>query len=426
MRFFLIFQAFFLFAAPVLRAQANFESFFENKTLRMDYIRAGNSDTSFIFFKELRQEPFWGGSHTNLIDTFSYGDYRLLVFDAQTDSLIYSRGYSSLFFEWQTTSEAKKMQRSFAESVLMPFPKNDIRIELQKRNPELIFQTIYTQNVSPDSYFIKKEALAGFPVKKIVDSGEPHQKLDIVFLPEGYTAAEMEKFSKDAERFAGYLFDVEPFGENKDKINLWTVEAPSAESGTDIPGANLWRQTTLNSNFYTFDMERYLTTLDFFSVRNVAAHVPYDQIYIIVNTKKYGGGGVFNFYSICTADHRLSEKVFTHELGHGFGGLADEYASNVSYQSFYNSGLEPTEPNITALINFQSKWKNMVAHDTPVPTPAKQKYADKVGVFEGAAYQTKGMYRPALDCKMRSNQTNRFCPVCQRALMKMILFYSQK
>ncbi len=87
--------------------QEKFSAFFENKSLRMDYIHAGNENNSSIYLKEFREEPFWGGSKINLTDTFKYGDYLLEMYDSVSGQLIYSRGYNTLFKEWQTTEQAE-------------------------------------------------------------------------------------------------------------------------------------------------------------------------------------------------------------------------------------------------------------------------------------------------------------------------------
>jgi hypothetical protein len=236
----------------------------------------------------------------------------------------------------------------------------------------------------------------------------------------------MKKFRKDAERFVNFFFTVSPFKENKGRFNYWTVEAISEESGTDIPGKDIWRKTILNTHFYTFNSERYLTTKDIRSVRDIAACVPYDQIYILVNTEKYGGGGIYNYYNLCSSDNEQSEKVFVHEFGHAFAALADEYDYGYDKaENLYDMTVEPYQPNITNLVDFEKKWKNMVDSDTPIPTSTDGKYRNKVGAFEGAGYVKKKIYRPVADCKMRSNNVKEFCPVCKKVLVEMIIYYSE-
>lgn len=411
--------------ANITNAQVNFDDFFTSKTLRFDYTRAGNADTSYIYFEQLKQEPFWGGSQVNLVDTFMYGDYMLQVYDSAGQQLIYSRGYSSLFREWIDTEEAKSLPRSFYGSVVMPFPKNDIIIKLQNRDRKNIFKTIYELKVDPDNYFIVKEKASKYKTEKIYNSGEPAKKLDVVVIPEGYTQKEMTKFKSDVKRFLKYFFEVSPFLEHKNKFNFWTVYSPSEESGTDIPGFNIWKNTVLNTHFYTFDSERYLTTRDVKKIRDISAHVPYDQIYILVNSAKYGGGGIYNYYNLCTSDNEYSEEVFTHEFGHSFAALADEYQYGYEEASeLYDMSVEPWQVNITNLVDFESKWKNLVADSILIPTPLIDEYKGSIGAFEGAGYVKKGIYRPVFDCKMRSNATKTFCPVCEKAIIELLKFYT--
>ncbi len=410
----------------VLQAQVDFDTYFEPKTLRFDYLHAGNSDTSYIFFEQMKEEKYWSGSQTNLIDKFNYGNYMYKVYNAKDNKLIFSRGFNTLFLEWRTTTEAKILSRSFYESIVMPYPKNKIRIVIEERDKKNIFHTKFEMEISPNDFFIKKEKIDLYPSSKVVDNGEPKNKVDIVFIPEGYTKDEMDKFAKDVKRFAGYLFSCSPFEEHKKQFNIWKVDAPSVDSGTDLPGKNVWKNTICNSNFYTFGTERYLTTKDIKSVRDIAAYTPYDQIYILVNTEKYGGGGIYNHYNLCTSNHKLSDFVFVHELGHGFVGLGDEYyTSDVATNDLYPTDVEPYEANLTTLVEFDKKWKNMLDKDTPVPTPNNSKYADKLGVFEGGGYVSRGVYRPKASCTMKDTKFNAFCPVCQRAIIEMIKFYTE-
>jgi IgA Peptidase M64/Peptidase M64 N-terminus len=422
----LISSILFLILSAVITAQPSFDAYFTPASLRFDYILAGNSDTSLIYYHQLKKEPFWGGSRTQLIDSFNFGDFMLKVTDVATGTLIYSHGFSDLFREWQATSQAKILKKAFTESVIMPFPRKSVQIEIYKRKRDQSLYSLFKFKVNPSDIEINRDTLAGYSTEKIIDSGDPAQKVDVVFIPEGYTAADMEKFRRDAKRFAGYLMSWSPFKENANKFNFWIVNAPSLDKGTDIPGRNIWKRTAVNSNFYTFGTDRYLTTTDIYAVRDIAAHVPYDQICILVNTEKYGGGGIYNFYNLCTTDNSNSEFVFCHEFGHAFGGLADEYVEpGLQTASMYNLKAEPWEPNITTLVHFDRKWKGMLPKETVVPTPISNSNENTLGVFEGAGYLEKGIYRPAMDCSMRSVRNNFFCPVCQEAIRKMILSYTR-
>jgi len=409
-----------------LPGQEGFNKYFTDKVLRFDFMLSGDSSSTIVYPVGMKEEPYWSGSLNNLIDPFGYGSFKYELFDQPGDNLIYSRGFCTLFQEWQTTAEAKVMQRSFYEVATMPFPKNKVKFVLSKRERSGEFSKLYETIIDPEDYFIRKEPVAAVNTSRIHFSGDPHECVDIAFLAEGYTADEMEKFRNDVARMADILLKEEPFSEFRDKINIWAVEAVSADSGTDIPGEKIYRNTIMNASFYTFDLDRYLTTQDIKAVNDYAATVPHDNIVVLINSDKYGGGGVYNYYSGTSSDHALSNLVFLHELGHGFAGLADEYyESTVAYDEFYPLDVEPWEPNITTLVNFDSKWEKMLDRDTPIPTPPDEKYTKTTGVFEGGGYSAKGIFRPQINCRMKSNTSDGFCSVCTEAIRQMILFYTE-
>ncbi len=404
---------------------AQFGKWFDNKTLRMDYYHNGDHKTEVYSFDELLQEPYWGGSKTNLIDTFEYGNYFFKVYDAATRELIYSRGYSTLFYEWQTTKEADTVWRTFSETVVFPFPKKPVEVEIYKRNRKGKWKQVFSYGVDPENYFIKKDRRLEYPVFDVHVTGDPAKRVDVVILPEGYTEEQMGQFIADCKQFKEDFFTYEPYASNKDKFNIRAVLAPSKASGTDIPKDNVWKTTLLNTGYYTLNSERYLMTMDDRSVRDLAANAPYDQIYILVNSKKYGGGAIYNYYNVSVNSNAKSAQILIHEFGHGFAALGDEYGYDNTYGDMYNFKIEPWEPNLTTLRHFDKKWKHLVNDTVPIPTPDTKEYAHVVGAFEGAGYVAKGVYRPVHDCMMRSFNGNDFCPVCQEAIRKMIDFYSK-
>ncbi|HYQ55911.1 MAG TPA: M64 family metallopeptidase, partial [Draconibacterium sp.] len=302
-------------------AQTDFKTYFKDKSFRFDFLLGGNNKEVVVYPAQMKEEPFWGGSKTNIIDTFNYGSYRYRIFDAASNNLIFSKGFSTLFQEWQTTADAKTNYKTFYQAALFPFPKRDIRLEIDARQWDGTFATIFTTEIDPNNYFILKEATPDFEKKDIINNGDPANKVDIVILAEGYTPAEIKGFFSDAEKVSGYLFDTEPFKSEQSNFNVRAVFTPSQESGTDVPGEHIYKNTFFNTSYYTFDLPRYLTASDMKKVYDAAAGVPYDQIYVLVNTERYGGGGFYNFVTVCTADNELSNKVFVHEFGHGFGGL---------------------------------------------------------------------------------------------------------
>ncbi len=404
----------------------DFDKYFKDASLRFDYIHSG-TDTSELISKEMfKLEPYWGGTKTKLISPFDYGNYKVVVIDSASSKEIYSNGYSTLFMEWQNTKEAKSVSRAFYESVIMPFPKNTVKIEIRSIDFNQKWTTIYSEYLNPNKdYFINKDKVPSYPVSQINGNKPSDKALDIVIIPEGYTKDELEKFYVDAKRMTEFLLEVSPFKENSESINVRVVLAPSEESGTDIPGAGVWKNTILNSNFYTFNSERYLTTTDIKSLRDIASTTYYDQIYILVNTEKYGGGGIYNFYNLCTADNKYSKEVFTHEFGHGLSWLADEYYYDDEMSEYYDKKLEPREANITTLVNFDKKWKNKLSKDTEIPTVINPKTPNKIGVYEGAGYTSKGVYRAYQNCKMKSNSTNEFCEVCKSTIVDVMEYYTK-
>jgi hypothetical protein len=418
---------FILFLFPLVTfGQENFSKYFQKKSLRFDFLLGGNSKEVRVYPQQMKQEPHWAGSLKNLTDIFNYGTYRFQVYDAETEKLLYSRGFSTLFQEWQTTAEAKIADRTFYQAVIFPFPKNKVRLNIEARQWEGNFKTIFETEIDPADYFILKEVPYPYESVSIENNGKPEEKVDLLILAEGYTTGEMDKFVEDAKRVSGYLFEEEPFKSNKEKFNVTALLTPSVDSGTDIPGENIYRNTIFNATFYTFDLDRYLTTSDMKSVYDAAAGVPYDHIYVLVNSERYGGGGFYNFLTVCTADNQLTKEVFVHEFGHGFAGLGDEYYnSSVAYENYYNLEIEPWEPNLTTLVDFEKKWKSMIEPSTPVPTPREAKYSDVVGVFEGGGYMDKGIYSPVMDCRMKSNVAKSFCPVCSLAIQRVIDFHCE-
>lgn len=415
-----------LFTTNVGNAQNDFSSYFEKRTLRIDFSLTGNDSIQQAAVQQLREEPVWGGPVKNMEDPFGYGGYYINVYDLASGKKIYSRGFNTLFEEWRTTDQAKVETQSWNNSVSVPFPKKPIRIELCARDKsDMEFHPIMTQTIDPKSIFIDRSPLKKNKIVKIQDKGDSAEKVDLVFLAEGYTMEELEKFESDARRFTKTLFDTPPFGKFKSDFNVWAVCIPSEESGMDVSGDSIWKNTALNSGYYTFGIDRYLTSQDMKPIRDAVWNVPCDAIFILVYSDTYGGGGMYNFYAMSTAHNELTSVVFVHEFGHSFAGLADEYFdSEVAYNDFYNLKYEPWEPNITTLVNFESKWKDLLPKKTPVPTPLNETFKEQIGVFEGGGYLSKGIYRPMNNCMMRNYHP--FCPACQRGITQMINFLTDR
>lgn len=403
------------------KSEAQFNKYFEEKTLRLDYFHCGNAESEQFFFDELIQEPYWAGSKTNLIDAKANGSQLVEVRLPDSNELIYSRGFGTLFGEWQSTPEAKITSLCYPEALVIPFPREKVVVSILSRNKKGIHEKKFEYTVDPKSYFIKNEK-EKLPVFDVVHSGDPAVKVDIVLLSEGYTENQEKIFMEDCRKFAEEFFMYSPYSENKDKFNIRGVWSPSNDAGPDVPGQNIWNKTRLQGSYYTFDSERYLMVKDFQGIRDVAGNAPYDFIYILANTEKYGGGAIYNFYGISAAHHvDETAKIYIHEFGHLFAGLGDEYVGGVEYSEFYPTDVEPWEPNLTTLVNFDQKWKSMMPEGAEIPTPSKDRNAEKLGVYEGGGYVSKGVYRPWINCLMNNLHTiDVFCPVCSKSIQEAI------
>lgn len=423
MRVFLFILLVFPFFAD---AQIDYDKYFTSESLRIDFYRnSGENNEQFenlVFKKEL----YWSGNPNKTIEPFDYGEYKIELRDSASNELIFTYSYSSLYYEFLFTEESSIRSKRFEETVRMPFPKNTIQITFKFRNQNNNkWVDEYQLFFSPQKEDIERVSLSKTPeVRKIHSGGDYKNSLDIAFLADGYSEAEILKFFSDSERISNYLLNCLPFKERNQNINIWAVYTDSEHSGINDPIKNEIKNTALGLTFSTFDSDRYLMTENIFKVRDLASAVPYDHIVIIANTRKYGGGGIYNFYATCPSDNYFADYLLIHEFGHSFGGLADEYyTSDVSVVDFYDLKLEPWEPNITSLVNFDSKWKDLISAETPVPTPSRKKYSNEVGVFEGGGYVEFGIYRPYIDCSMKSSRYNNFCPVCNRSLMMIIDYY---
>ena len=405
------------------KGQVEYDKYFTDNQLRIDYYLYGNSKTVSYALDKLVKEPKWGGPRTHLIDDMGYGKYFVEVSLPNSDVILYSHSYCLLFGEWQTSKEATKISKGFHESVVIPFPKETVEVKFYARDEKGVFTKQMTLSVDPTDYFIKPAPVLPYAIYNVYGNYPVENAVDIVLLPDGYTEQEMGKFINDCQFFVKSLFSYAPYDSYQDRFNVRAVMVPSQDSDITMPGDKLYRNTALSCAFWTFDSERYCMTYDNETMKTLAGQVPYDQIYILANTKKYGGGGIFNSYCVSTTGNSYSSDVIIHEFGHGFAGLADEYAYEGTDN--YNTQIEPWEPNITTLVDFDSKWKDMIGKKTPVPTPAEKKYENTVGVYEGAGYQMHDIYRPMIDCLMRTFNGKKFCPVCERAIERMILHYTE-
>jgi hypothetical protein len=464
-----------------------FERYFVDSTMRVDLYHVGDRNDEFYTLDRVLREGRWAGTVGDLIDPFDYGRYRARLIDIASNRLIYSRGYDTYFGEYKTTDQAKSgSKRVFQESVLCPFPRHPVLLIIDRRNRSNIYQPLFEQRVDPSDYHTIAESVSRRDVIiPVVRSGDPHHAVDLVVVAEGYAQSEQKKFAEDVKRYADILFEWEPYRQYRDRFNVTGVFSPSPESGVDEPRQGSYKKTLLNATFNSLDSDRYLLTEENKLMRDVAGQVPYDALLVMVNSKRYGGGGIYNGFTAFTSDGPTNDYVFVHEFGHAFGGLGDEYMGDVSYEGFFAKGVEPTEPNLTALLDPANvKWKDLVSPGMSIPTEWGEATYDsliarrsvlieerekkltrmridgatdstlkdsgkgfskdigelnkritsfledhplkgKVGAFEGGGYEHKGIYRPTVNSLMNqfTKTDKRMYPVSEQAVKRMIEYY---
>ena len=411
----------FLLSCFSLNAQ-DFDVWFQDKTLRLDYTFSGDNRNQHISLDEMMWFDNWYGRRVNLDSLLLLGNGQLCMKDSRSGRVLYKYSFSTLFQEWQTTEEASKVQKSFENVFLVPFPKNPVDITITLTDTHNKVKGVLTHRIDPQDILIRPvPAGEGISWKYLEKSGDSKDKIDVAFVAEGYLSDEMEFFLQDCKTTIGALKAHEPFKTMADRFNFVAVMASSQQQGVSIPHDNVWKNTALNSNFDTFYSNRYLTTLHLKKLHDLLSGLPYEHIVILANTDNYGGGGIYNSYVMSAAHNAKSIPVVVHEFGHSFAGLADEYYYDDAYETSYPSDTEPWEPNITTLVDFKSKWSDMLEPQVKIPTePSGKDIYTQVGVYEGGGYQSKGVYRPVQECRMKINEAPVFCPVCERAIRRMI------
>ncbi len=440
-------------------------------TLRLDYFHTGNATEEHFSLDGLALEGAWPGPLDRTLDDTNLGKYLFEIIDRVGNRVLYSRGFASIYGEWETTPEASELRRTFHESLRFPLPAGPVQVVVKKRGRANAFQQVWSVLVDPADPAVDRAGPASnVKLWAVMKNGEPKDKVDLLLLGDGYTAAQMEKWHQDAKRLADLLFATSPFKERKSDFNVWAVDSPSEESGVARPSDKVHRHSALRAAYDAFGSERYVLAFDNKRLREIAAAAPYEFIEVVVNDRKYGGGGIHNLYATVAADSAWAPYVFVHEFGHHFAGLADEYyTSEVAYGPAPTARIEPWEPNVTADPK-AARWKDLVAADTPLPTPwekedfeegqrayqarrrqiraerrpedemdalfreelarstkllASGPHAGKVGAFEGAMYEAKGYYRPQADCIMFTRDEVGFCAVCRRAIERVIGLYAR-
>lgn len=407
----------------------NFDDYFIDRTLRLDCVFSGDKKLQSASLIDMSSLPKWNGRRVNLDKLKRDGLGQILVTDLETNKVIYRNAYSSLFFEWLTLEEASVEKRAFEHTLLIPYPKKKAMVTLSFRTWDGRYKPVMHHIVKPNDILIKPKGENNISFHNYIHRGDStrYNCINVVIVAEGYQTKDMAKFQKAAKNACEQIFAHKPFGKYADRFNFIAVPLISEDSGVSVPSVNRWLKTPLSSHFNTFYQDRYLTTSNVRDMHDALAGIPYDHIIVLANTDVYGGGGIFNDYTLTTTGHEEFKPVVVHEFGHSFGGLADEYYYEQDlFSNTYNKQVEPWEPNITTLREFSSKWKTLLPNGTPIPTSIADKDKYPLGVYEGAGYSFKGIYRPAVDCRMKTNTCKEFCPACQDALEKLILFYTEE
>lgn len=421
---------------------------FTGTLMRVDYFHTGTASKERFSLDRIRVEGPWPGNPRRLLDSTGLGKYRFQLVDPDSDRVLFSEGFSSIYGEWETTGEARQeIWRTFPEAVCFPEPRRTVRLEMYKRNRRQAFQPVWDLLIDPGSDEIDRSQTRSVDRTTLMRNGPSSDKVDLLFLGDGYP--EEDKFKRDARRLFEALFRLEPFASRRTDFNVRGLFTPAIAEGVSRPGAGVFRSSPLGASYDALGLKRYILTTDDRAWRDAAASAPSDFVVILVNDEEYGGGGIFNLYAAVAADSSFSSHLLVHEFGHLFAGLGDEYyTSAVAYLDLMAPGVEPWEPNLTALLDpARLKWGHLVQEGTPLPTPwdkpghertspgdgensaveprvlEKERYAGVVGAFEGASYTSEGLYRPALTCVMFSRKEPEFCPVCREAIERMIDFH---
>ena len=420
-----ILSLFYLYLCTMAANAQTFGTYFKDSTLRIDYIFAGNSASQNIYVDKLNMLPRWYGKRQRLAEIPVEGNGQITVRSHKTGKIIFRNSFSTLFQEWLSYDEAKTARKSFQNSFLIPMPNDTVDVTVDLKDNRRNITATLTHLVVPSDILIRHIGFSHVtPYVTLQKAKDTTRCIHIAYVAEGYRKDEMHTFLNDAKIAMEALFEHEPFKTLRDKFNIIAVKSPSIDSSTSEPSRGIWKNTALHSHFDTFYSDRYLTTLSINDLHDIMAGTPYEHLIVLVNTDKYGGGGILNSYNLSMTHHPAYRSVVVHEFGHSFAGLGDEYAYEQEQIPMYPHDIEPWEPNLTTLHNFHNKWEKMIDKGTPIPTPPT-KNLQKIGVFEGAGYSLKGVYRGQQDCRMRTNEYPEFCAVCKDAIERLIKFYTE-
>lgn len=459
-----------------------FDDYFFDQTLRIDYSHHGNCKVHQIKLRKFTVYKNWWRSNLKLLDQNPLGCFLVELSTVDSGQLIYSRSFNSYFEEFQSTVEARvENLEEFQESVYLPLPKIPVIVTFKFRSNKVEFTTLFSKELN-----ISSENLVSFVpdaevqiVKQYLGGGS-EDSIDFAVLAEGYTQDEFVKFELALKLLSDAILNAEPYKSKTHHLNIYGIFKASKDSGVTQKHLNLKHETTLKAEYGTLGMERYVLTRENDRVQELASIVPFDQIVILLNSDRYGGGGIYGQYCTLSANPNYLPYLLLHELGHSLGGLADEYyGKSVSYiTEEFDSNFEPWSPNISRLVDLANlKWLELVTVDElPTSWPKKEyeslmeeyelkrqpllknldncstkdvgsasrKRADQalrqlevehktklselfsnsgllneIGAFEGAAYHSNSWFRPALNCIMFSREFDPgrpYCKVCEQAI----------
>jgi len=332
-----------LFISCTRNEQSDFEKHFLDKTLRINLIHTGDAGMESFKVDKIFDDGLWYGRTKNLVNPYRLGTYYYEVRDVETDELLYSDGVSTVFGEWRMTEDAKN-KKSFHESIRVPYPNKMAKITMYKVDSIDVTEPVWEYVIDRKTRSLMEPTKNhNYRIMRLLDSGNPKEKVDILILGDGYTLNEIKRFDKDAILFYNSFINTEPFKSRKSDFNVHAVQIPPVDE-----------VNTLKTSDGFFGHDRYALTSDEWAFREYATQAPYDYAVILMNTDKSSGGSLYNLYITTAIRSQSIDYVMTHELGHHIAGAADKFYSNTTdcdslcYES-YSYGLDTMIRNILDL-----------------------------------------------------------------------------
>lgn len=389
------------------------------------------------------------------------GTYRWTLLSPD-GSVAASRGYSALFEEWQSTVAADPQPREgrFAESHVVPWLRDGL-LRFERRLAGDDFRSLFELRLpAADAPLPEVPPCPGRRLHEMgpAGPGEP-AAVRLLLVSEGYDAGEEAAFLAAAHRARDVLLATDPFQAFADRLCLTALFVPSPSSGMPATPAEA-ACTAFGSSYGTLGMARYAVATDLHALGRATEGLAHAGVVVLAQSSVYGGSGIFNCNCLVAAEMDDADfgYVLPHELGHSLAGLGDEYfGKQVTYDTSGADAWQPWEPNVSPLdAQGRVKWSARVAPSVPVPTPwqhaeylrlmgiplqpstdpaarpvaevreqvaallAAEPWAGQLGVFEGARYLARGLYRPEADCRMFTRGATRFCTICRETMSAVL------